>query len=1010
VRPFVRMLGGLRIEAAGEVVEPPLGKAVALLTVLAARGAWVERGELVYLLWPDHDEEHARANLRKILSRNVPALPFAAAVETESSRLRWLVENDVASFRRALAAGQLTQALGLYRGPFLAGIRPDSLPEFEAWVDLERATLAAAWRDAGIALAARATTEGHHENAARLLRSMLEVERLDEGLVRAYLAALIAAGRRDDAEVAFLDFASRLDTELGLRPAPETADLLRAPASTRGAATPAGRRGGKIVGAPRPTTRFMGREQELRALLDRLADPECRLLTVTGPAGSGKTRLALRVAEDVAAAAGAAALPPVAHVAMRTIERADAVPFALADALGITIAGPRDPLAQVLEALAEEQVLLVLDDINLAARDRAWLLALLEGAPGVRVLATARRPLEVAGEWRFALRGLALDTRDGAHSEAATFFLEAAARNAADAAAGATPAAVERLCTAVGGLPLALEIAAGWLGTLTIEELVADLEQGGERLRSAAGVDANESAAALSLDRLDLEVRAALEGLSVFPGAFDLTAAQRVAGAGPDVLRELVVRGLVASDGTGTFRVHEVLRRIAGRHLAAEPKRDAAVRDAHASLVLARLEASEGVLDGGGDGGGGKGLADVLARLDADRDGIGAAFHWLVGTRSVRAVARMGELLRLYFEQRTRYAEGARLFAEAAEAFESDSLGRPVAAGLRVAAAWLEFRQGAFARAADLVADALPVLDDDANSRSRVAALSLCGALAGTRGDYDEAWTQFDRALSLVRAADAKERLAPALIDLAIAEAQLGLASQAEAHHREALDLHRTLGRGVHVARGLHHLGRLLVLEERHHEAEAVLQEALALARALAAEQVVPNVLEALARAALARGDAGRAREFADEAARCALDSGARHSALQALETLALAAAAEGDHDAAANALAAAVEQARSMHGGAVLVAALASAGTVAARAGRHREAIAALSLVRTDPRLAPALRRDLGAVWRDCARSLGAEAVATTAAEAARAGLDDVLARFASAGTQHDSPARRAV
>jgi predicted ATPase/DNA-binding SARP family transcriptional activator len=998
VTPSLRLFGRPRVEVPVGTGEPAFGKAWALLLVLARRGEWVQRGELVYLFWPDHDEAQARANLRKLLSRNLAAMPLAQGLEAEPSRLRWLVETDVRRFEEAVASGRLAQALDLYRGPFLDGVRADALPEFEAWVEQERETLAAAWRRAGTTLAAQAALEGRTEDAAQVLESLVAADPFDEEALQGYLQALAAAGRPAAGLVTYRAFAERLEREYGETPSAET----RAIAETLAATTPARRLATPAVhqaATPRLTPRalpghptpLVGRVDERREVARRLRDEACRLVTITGPGGFGKTRLASAVAADLRESFR----DGVGYVPFTTVSHRDAVPFALAEALGVAVTGTREADDQLAEVLAAREMLLVFDDLEHLADDVAWLEHLVTAAPGLRVLATSREQLGVAGGCRYELHGLSLPdgSSDPRDAEAVQLFLETAARHDAEAAGAAPIDDVVRLCRTVDGMPLALVLAAGWVGTLGVDELIDELRRDlgvlstsrpdvPERQRSLVAVFES------SLARLSDGPRRVFPRLGAFAGSFDRQAASAVAGAEPGDLRELVARSVLGSAGTGRFRLHELLRQEAVRRLARDPEALAATRAAHARYYAAWLAAVEPELLG-------RTPAATLTQLDLERDNVVAAFRTAVSARDLETVERMATGLETYFVQRTHYGAGATLFEEAAAALGEDAAVARTTGAVWVRAGWLEFRRGRFDDAQALADRASRLLQGGGRPEPRIACERLWGALKGTRGDFGGAWDHLDGAVAMARAAGLPAQVAIALNDLAIDEKQLGLYRQAEAHYREALVINRERGSAFHEARNLNNLGQLLLADDRIDEATSVLEEGLTLARRAAAQQVVPHILGGLAKAALARGESARARATADEAWRAIRSTGARGSSVAVLVTLALAAAALGDHAGADHALAAAVADAGETQGPVAKLTTLAGVGRVRALRGDHHAAVMGLSLVREDPALEHSVRSELGPAWREAVRALGSEAVAEARAEAAALGVEGVLARL---------------
>jgi predicted ATPase/DNA-binding SARP family transcriptional activator len=994
VEPYVRLLGRPSVEIGDERHEPPFGRGWAMLMVLAARGGWVDRGELIYLFWPDHDEQRARANLRKLLSRTPGALPFARSLDAEPSRLRWQVATDLAEFRTALTEGRLAHAVTLYRGPFLDGVRAEDLPEFEAWLDTERVALARAWRDAGTTLASQAAAEGRRDDAAWVLHSLVEADPLDEEALQAYLRALAAVGRGAAAAAAYRAFAEHLERELGATPSVATRALAEAAATTAATATHGPPRKAALRGLPRNVTPFVGRTAERARLSELLRDPTCRLITITAPGGFGKTRLALAVAGDHAADFS----DGVAFVPLATVESADQAPFTLADALGVTLTGNRSALEQLRDALAERHQLVVLDNVEHLVDEIPWLAGLIEAGTQVRWLVTSRERLDLEGEWRFELQGLALPRDDEPPGDAATqadavrFFMQRAAREQAAATTPAEVSSVLRICRAVEGMPLALDLAASWVGTLGLEEIAEELERDlGLLVASGRGhAERQRSVNAVfeaSLTRLSPDGRALFEALAIFPGSFDRAAASAIATATPMALRELVARSLLGASGGGRFRLHELLRRFASARLAVDPERERTLRAAHARHYAEWLAANEPALSS-------RALAAVLAHIDLERDNVIAALTWHLQVRDLQLVPAMAAALEIFFAQRTRFASGAALLGDAAAGLASreDPSSRRVSGALLMRSGWLAFRGGAFESARASAERAAPLLDGGADPALAAENEGLLGALVAVTGNYLGALGHFERALVLARRADTPTSLAGALNNLAITEKQLGHYRSAEAHYRESLALSRRTGSALNVARNLNNLGLLLLADGRSEEAEAILREGLALARSIDAKQVVPHLLGGLAKAALARGDNATARTTSDEAARLTAAAGARGSLVAALCTLAIAAAGEGDDEAARSALMGAAGDARETGNVAGLLATVAAAGRVASLTGDHRAALLALSLVRDDPRLERALRAETLSAWEASCRAVDAGDLGPIAEQARLRGLEGTL------------------
>jgi predicted ATPase len=411
--------------------------------------------------------------------------------------------------------------------------------------------------------------------------------------------------------------------------APDTGGSGSGAAGAGGSGSGAAGAGGSRVGAPGPLTSLIGREEDLARLHALLDDPACRLVTLVGPGGIGKTRLALeaggsrrgRYRDGVVTVSFAGTSPA------RPEEAADLVVTNLAAALGVSLAVPRDPRELLADALAGRELLLVLDNLE-QLRDAAGVLAELLGrAPGVQVLGTSRRRLGLGVEWLVEVPGLPYPP-PGADADTAGYpavqlfedrarLLRRGFRPAADLAA------VGRVCRLVAGMPLAIELAARWVRSASPAAIADRLAAGGELLATTApDVEPRHrsirSVIDWSWELLGQGERQALARLSVMRGGFDLDAAAAVAGAGLPQLAGLVDHSLVEVGEDGRYTMHELLRQHAAQRLAADPaEQDEALRR-HAMHFSGLLPDPD------------RPLPDGSAELDADVENLRAATDWLV--------------------------------------------------------------------------------------------------------------------------------------------------------------------------------------------------------------------------------------------------------------------------------------------------------------------------------------------------------------------------------------------
>ena len=647
--PFQLFGPGLIVDAHGRSMALRSRKQLALLAYLATEHATAHSREtLLAIFWPDEETPAALNNLRVTLSRLRQLAKKVRSAETAQSALliadrrtvqidpAWVDLADTNRFDRLMESSRqhghtsrsqcahcqtlLRQAVDLYQGEFLAGFGLKECITFEEWLFMQRERLRLLMLDAYADLAAFAENSGDLAAARDAAQRQLELDPLRESAYRRQMRVLAQQGRRNAALMLFERCRTVLREELGLDPEPETlalhTQILRSDVPTDASAAhpqtvslepqsmapieATSRR----FSLPQQLTPFIGREQEIEELQQRLSNPTYRLLSIVGPGGIGKSRLAQRVAAQQLDNFR----DGVYFVSLAQTQTGAAIPLAIAETLLLSFgAGQKSPFEQLFEMIGSRQLLLVLDSFEHLMDGVDLLVTLLQQAPEVVLLVTSRERLNLQAEDLFELHGLAVpsDSTDvgAAHFSAVRLFVDRAHR--LDKRFKLTDEQlphVVHICQLVEGFPLGIELAATWIRDLSCEEIVIELVDGLDRLiTTSRDIDPQHRSLRAVFNAswrlLTPLERRTLAKLAVFSGGFTLDAAQAVAGATPALLSALRNKSLLRHVGSRRYDMHALVHQFSAEELERDISAADHVRRAHRQYFLTLLDDQAVALD-----------------------------------------------------------------------------------------------------------------------------------------------------------------------------------------------------------------------------------------------------------------------------------------------------------------------------------------------------------------------------------------------------------------------------
>ncbi len=855
----IELFGGLKLRQGDRLIARfPTQKVASLLAYLALHADRVHpREQLADLLWPDADVDSARHNLRQALLSlrrllEPPETPpnsvlvadrasvrlGPAAVEVDAGRFTALLQSAEDSKDESERLRYLADACAQYGGPLLPGV-------YEEWADSERERFAVNYRRALVSLSRAQTESGDHAGSIESLRRAAAVDSLDSETREALIRRLAEAGRPTEAvkemESARRVWRKELDEDLpeGLL---ELARKLPQVSAARSVQPASQRRSSVAVSAPPdqeprvrlplPLTRFFGRQEEIARIQATLeSESGARLLTLTGPGGAGKSRTAVEAARVLARGFGSA----VWFVPLADIASAALIPESVLSSMGLELAGGR-ALEQLIRVLGSRPTLLVMDNLeHLLDGGPELLQQILQGAPKVRMIATSRQPLGIAGEQELPLAPLATPGQPGTPQRLLEFpsvemFCDRAQHVKPDfQITGNNAEAVAALCSRLEGIPLAIELAAARASVLTPAQMLGELKDRFAFLtsRSRAVPDRHRTLRAVldsSVEALEERLKRTFARLSVFRGGYTLDAAHEICDNENvvEALHELRNRSLVSAEERGGQMRYSMLETI--REYAQSSLDDEDVVPLHrthathfAGLALQFWESANLMQE-----------TDIARKVADDHDNIRASLAWALENDPSVAVDVCAYLQRFWYV-RGYLEEGQRWTESALE--RTESVDSPNRARALNSAGVMARDRGSLSAAQRHCRHALEMALRLEETRIAAIARHNLGLIAVDLGNYAEAIDHAETTLAELRAIGLPGSEALTLNLLGHAHLEMGRLDAAISYSEEALEAARSRDHPWTICTILNGLGTALGLEGRREEASAALEESLRIAR-----------------------------------------------------------------------------------------------------------------------------------------------------------------------------------